>query len=59
MSKEILSSYDDAYTAELLEMYACFTEGKEIKTTVKDAMQDLEIFDMFYKAYDKQLAATT
>ncbi|KAL1625998.1 hypothetical protein SLS56_007056 [Neofusicoccum ribis] len=52
-SREVLSSYEDAYTAELQEMHACFTEGKSIKTTPEDAMQDLKLFDMIYKKYDE------
>ena len=46
ISKEILSSYEDAYTAELKEMHACFTEGREIKTSAEDALQDLRLFAM-------------
>ena len=45
-SRENLSSYEDAYTAELKEMHACFTEGREIKTTAGDALQDLRLFAM-------------
>ncbi|CAJ2504317.1 Uu.00g117110.m01.CDS01 [Anthostomella pinea] len=33
-TREILSSYEDSYTAELQEMYACIVNGQEIKTTV-------------------------
>ncbi|KAF9888252.1 hypothetical protein FE257_008821 [Aspergillus nanangensis] len=47
--RTMLSSYEDAYTAELQEVYEAFTTGKKIKTSVADAKQDLEIYDMMYK----------
>ena len=53
--REILSSYEDAYTAELREMYGCFAERKEIKTSVEDAMQDLKLCKMMFEVYEKQL----
>ena len=56
VTREIMSSYEDAYTAELQEMYLCFTEeGKEIKTSVEDALQDLRIYQMMYEQYERQL----
>lgn len=56
-SKEVLASYEDAYTAELQEMHKCFTEGARIKTTPEDAMDDLRLFDMIYRKYDVSLKA--
>lgn len=53
-TREILSSYEDAYTAELAEMHACLTQGRQIKTSVEDAIQDLTIYDMMYAEYDRQ-----
>lgn len=47
--KEILSSYEDAYTAELTEMYECFVNGWEIKTSVEDAVEDLKLYDAMYR----------
>lgn len=55
--RSILSSYEDAYTAELQEVYRAFAEGKPIKTTVSDAKQDLQIFDMMYKCWTKSKKA--
>lgn len=49
--RKMLSSYEDAYTAELQELYEVFANGKSIKSTLSDAKQDLEIFDMFYKSW--------
>lgn len=54
VSKEILSSYEDAYTAELKEMHACFTQGAPIKTSVEDATQDLRLFKMLFDQYERQ-----
>lgn len=51
--RTILSSYEDAYTAELQEMYEAFAHGKAIKTTVEDAKKDLEIYDMMYKCWSE------
>ncbi|KPM38197.1 hypothetical protein AK830_g8359 [Neonectria ditissima] len=46
--REILSSYEDAYTAELKELYESIVEGKPIKTTAEDALQDLRLYSMMY-----------
>ena len=54
ISREILSSYEDAYTAELKEMHACFTKGREIKTTVEDALQDSKLFAMLLEQHRQQ-----
>ena len=53
-SKEITSSYEDAYTAELSEMHACFTEGREIKTSAEDALQDSRLFEMLLEQHRQQ-----
>ncbi|RAO73750.1 uncharacterized protein BHQ10_009762 [Talaromyces amestolkiae] len=47
--REILSSYEDAYTAELTEMYECFVNGREIKTSAEDAVEDLRLYDAMYR----------
>lgn len=47
--REILSSYEDAYTAELTEMYECFVNGRKIKTSVEDAVEDLRLYDAMYR----------
>jgi predicted dehydrogenase len=53
-SREILSSFEDAYTVELKNLYSCFVESKPIKTTVEDALQDLRLFDLMYKQIAQQ-----
>lgn len=50
-SKQILSSFEDAHTAELREMWECFVNGREIKTSAKDAVGDLELYDRMYKKW--------
>lgn len=49
--RSVLSSYEDAYTAELQELYEVIVNGKTIKSTVSDAKKDLEIFDMMYRRW--------
>ncbi|KFY77291.1 hypothetical protein V499_03274 [Pseudogymnoascus sp. VKM F-103] len=47
--REIVPTYEDAYTAELKQLHETITQGGEIKTTITDAMKDLEIFQMILK----------
>ncbi|PVH72482.1 NAD(P)-binding protein [Cadophora sp. DSE1049] len=46
----VRSTYEDSYTLEMKELYSCVVEGKEIKTTVEDAKQDLVVFRMIMEA---------
>ncbi|KAJ5901959.1 Oxidoreductase N-terminal [Penicillium taxi] len=43
-------TYEDPYTIEMNEIYACFMDGKEIKTTAADAKRDVELFGMIMHA---------
>ncbi|KAJ5118709.1 NAD(P)-binding protein [Penicillium atrosanguineum] len=43
-------TYEDPYTSVLKEIYAAVVEGKNIKTTAKDARKDLEIFGMIMRS---------
>lgn len=52
--REVVSSYEDAYTAQLREFYECMVMGKPIKTTAEDALQDIVLYDMMYKVWAKQ-----
>lgn len=54
--REMMGSYEDAYTAELQELYECLVRGKEIKTSTEDAREDLRLFDMMYQRWDQQSA---
>lgn len=53
-TREMLGSYEDAYTAELQELYECLRNGKEIKTSATDAMEDLRLYDMIYQRWNKE-----
>jgi predicted dehydrogenase len=50
-TRTVLSSYQDTYTAELMQLHECLVNGTQIKTTLQDAIKDLQIFDMMYKAW--------
>ncbi|POS68501.1 myo-inositol 2-dehydrogenase [Diaporthe helianthi] len=49
--RTMLSSYEDTYTAELQQLHRCLVDGAEIKTSVEDAIKDVQIYDMMYKAW--------
>lgn len=42
----VRKTYEDPYTLELKTLWAMVVEGNQPKTTVQDAMQDLDIFAM-------------
>ncbi|KAJ5096206.1 Oxidoreductase [Penicillium alfredii] len=46
----VRKTYEDPYTLEMNELYACCVEGKPIKTTAADARRDIEIFGMVLQA---------
>ncbi|KAF4467850.1 myo-inositol 2-dehydrogenase [Fusarium albosuccineum] len=49
--RSLQTSYEDAYTAELKDLYECVANGKEIKTTAADALEDLRLFKMMMDKY--------
>lgn len=49
--RTVLSSYEDTYTAELQQLHECLVSGAEIKTSLEDAIKDVQIYDMMYKAW--------
>jgi predicted dehydrogenase len=49
--RSIQTSYEDAYTAELKELYWCVVDGKPIKTSALDALDDLKLFKMMMYKY--------
>jgi hypothetical protein len=51
----VRKTYEDPYTLEYKELYALATEGKPVKTTVKDAVKDLEVFGMVMEAGKSQM----
>ncbi|KAL2001666.1 hypothetical protein VTN02DRAFT_1419 [Thermoascus thermophilus] len=52
--REVRSSYEDVYAAELKELYACLVRGQPIRTTAEDALLDLKLFRMMFEQYDRQ-----
>lgn len=52
VTREILTSFEDAYTTEMKEMYDCFVKGKPVKTSAEDSMMDLRLWTMMLKRYD-------
>ncbi|OCT44393.1 hypothetical protein CLCR_05944 [Cladophialophora carrionii] len=46
----IIRTYEDPYTLEMKKLYQMVANGKEVKTTAKDARKDVEIFQMIMKA---------
>lgn len=55
-TRESIGSYEDAYTSELHVLYDCIVNGKKAKTTAKDALQDLQIYDMMYQRWQQSVA---
>lgn len=42
----VRKSYEDPYTIEMKKLWEMVVEGKPVKTTAQDALQDLELFGM-------------
>lgn len=49
--RSVQTSYEDAYTSELIELHDCIAGGRPTKTTALDAVEDLKIFKMMMDAY--------
>ena len=49
-SQTIRPTYEDPYTLEFRELYACIVEGKEVRTSVVDARRDAELAIEIIKA---------
>lgn len=43
-------TYEDGYTAEILELYRCVVSGEAPKTGAVDARSDVELFEMVLRA---------
>ena len=46
-------TYEDPYTLEMKELYEMVVSGYDVKTSAKDAKEDLRIFQMLMKAGQK------
>ncbi|KKK17890.1 hypothetical protein ARAM_005786 [Aspergillus rambellii] len=51
---ETVSTWEEAYQEELRALYAYLVEGKPAKTTARDALQDLKLFQTIFEQYDRQ-----
>jgi predicted dehydrogenase len=52
-SRELIASYEDAYTIELQELYENIVNGKPVKTSARDALEDLKLYDAMYQKYNE------
>jgi predicted dehydrogenase len=50
-TREIISSFEDAFATEFQDMHDCLVNGKEIKTSAEDAINELRLYDLMYKKY--------
>ncbi|KAF2207017.1 hypothetical protein CERZMDRAFT_71902 [Cercospora zeae-maydis SCOH1-5] len=55
--REMVGSYEDAYTVELQELYECIVNGKEVKTSAEDAREDLRLYDLMYRKWSADQGA--
>ncbi|OJI98551.1 hypothetical protein ASPVEDRAFT_126053 [Aspergillus versicolor CBS 583.65] len=54
MQTETVSTWEEAYEQELRALYAYLVEGKEAKTTAKDSLQDIKLFQTIFEQYNRQ-----
>ncbi|KAI5240435.1 NAD(P)-binding protein [Aureobasidium subglaciale] len=50
-TREIISSFEDAFATEFQDMHDCLVNGKEIKTSAEDAINELKLYDLMYAKY--------
>ncbi|KAL4817628.1 hypothetical protein BDW67DRAFT_32285 [Aspergillus spinulosporus] len=51
---ETVSTWEEAYQEELKALYAYLVEGKQAKTTARDSLQDIKLFQTIFDQYNKQ-----
>ncbi|KAL4919935.1 hypothetical protein BDW62DRAFT_199348 [Aspergillus aurantiobrunneus] len=54
MQTETVSTWEEVYQEELKALYAYLVEGKEARTTARDSLQDIKLFQMIFQQYDRQ-----
>ncbi|KAL4993057.1 hypothetical protein BDV10DRAFT_36086 [Aspergillus recurvatus] len=54
MQTETVSTWEEAYQEELKALYAYLVEGKQAKTTARDSLQDIKLFQTIFDQYNKQ-----
>ncbi|KAL4803694.1 hypothetical protein BDV18DRAFT_144221 [Aspergillus unguis] len=51
---ETTSTWAEAYQEELKALYAYLSHGTEPKTTARDSLQDIKLFQTMFEQYDRQ-----
>lgn len=51
--RSVRKTYEDPYTLEMKELYEVVALGKQIKTTAKDAKEDLKTFQLLMQASNR------
>ncbi|OJJ70881.1 hypothetical protein ASPBRDRAFT_128083 [Aspergillus brasiliensis CBS 101740] len=51
---ETVSAWEESYREELKALHAYLTADKAVKTTARDAIQDLKLFQSIFEQYDRQ-----
>ncbi|KAL4872905.1 hypothetical protein BDV12DRAFT_160936 [Aspergillus spectabilis] len=54
MQTETVSTWEEAYQEELRALYEYLVEGEKAKTTARDSLQDVRLFQMIFEQYDRQ-----
>ncbi|KAL2828586.1 hypothetical protein BJY01DRAFT_129378 [Aspergillus pseudoustus] len=54
MQTETVSTWEEAYRGELKALYAYLSQGKPAKTTARDSLEDIKLFQTIFEQYDRQ-----
>ncbi|PWY87716.1 hypothetical protein BO70DRAFT_201143 [Aspergillus heteromorphus CBS 117.55] len=51
---ETVSGWEESYREELIALHGYLTAGQSVKTTARDAVLDLKLFQTIFEQYDRQ-----
>ncbi|KAL2861363.1 hypothetical protein BJX68DRAFT_2980 [Aspergillus pseudodeflectus] len=54
MQTETVSTWEETYQEELKALYAYLVEGKTARTTARDSLDDIKLFQTIFEQYDRQ-----
>ncbi|KAL2821870.1 hypothetical protein BJX63DRAFT_417694 [Aspergillus granulosus] len=54
MQTETVSTWEEAYQGELKALYAYLVDKKAAKTTARDSLEDIKLFQTIFEQYDRQ-----
>jgi hypothetical protein len=54
MQTETVSTWEEAYQEELRALSKYLVEGEKAKTTARDSLQDIRLFQTIFEQYDRQ-----